>query len=126
MGNITKKNPRMITRYATPKLTSSHTCSHEGCGEVAGYISGAYFVGSRRVRVWVCLAHWSGNVTLVLPTPPDLAAMMEAERIHYEEVNEQYRRNAEPERGESIKTLAPSGHGPSLPGDRVKSWRWGA
>lgn len=127
MGTTKKKYKRpKFMKYRTVKLESSHTCAHDGCGQVAGYIQGAYFVGTKRVRVWVCLSHWEGKVTLVLPTPTDIQRAIDAEAAYYAEQNEKYRRNAAPERGESIKTLAASGHGTPIPGDRVKSWRWGA
>jgi hypothetical protein len=119
------KRPKFYSsvRELTP---TNRTCSENGCTGAGDYVTGYYLVERRRVRVWTCLEHWSGNPLLVLPTPPSILAGLRAEEEHRENMAKRYRSNAEPERGVSIKTLAPSGHGKYIGGDRVANWRWGA
>lgn len=112
--------------YALVTPQASRTCSHEGCNAAADKVQGFYLVAYRRVRVWVCSSHWQGDPLLALPTPPDILVALRKEQEFYDENAEQYRRNADPEHGVSVKVLASSGHGNPVPGDRVKSWRWGA
>lgn len=107
-------------------VVPTRTCPHEGCDKPADKINGHYFVGPRRVRVWVCSDHKVGSSIKTLPTPPDIQAALDAEEAHLNKMNRWLRVDVTSDRGVSVKTLAPAGHGNPIRGDRVKAWRWGA
>lgn len=105
---------------ATP-APSSHECH---CGQPATFIDGYYLVNTRRVRVWVCAEHKLGFPTKQLPVPASIQVALDAEKAHLEKMRKHYTFGVEPEKSESVKFLAPTGHGEPLFHDRVVSWRW--
>lgn len=117
------KRPKFM-QHITDTPTTTRVCPEDGCGRPATLVTGHYLVEARRVRVWSCREHWSGNPQLVVPTPPSIAAAIRAEEEYRVEVMKKYR-YVGPEYGVSVKVLASSGHGEPIPGDRVKAWRWG-
>ena len=119
------KRPKFYEHFEVAPSTT-RTCSVDDCNAAADKVQGYYIFENRRVRQWVCRSHQTGSPQLVLPTPPDLLAALAAEEEHFANMAKRYKQNVAPERGSSIKTLAPSGHGKSIPGDRVLQWRWGA
>lgn len=102
-------------------------CSVEGCTERGIGVIGHYMVGPRQVRVWGCLVHYSQveNPLQVLPTPPGIVAALEAEQREYDEAARRDRTRVIDLDRRSVHAFAPTGHGRTLPGDRVASWRWG-
>lgn len=123
---ITRKVRRpLLLDYFIVESTTARVCSHDECDHNAPHVEGYYLVGPRRVRVWVCKDHWSGNPLLALPTPPSVIAAEEAEAEHLRKMEKKYRMDQPPEFGVSVKIMAGSGIGPVIPNDRVASWRWG-
>lgn len=113
--------------YILPLINgeTERVCSKDGCEKPGSYVTGYYLVVNRRVRVWTCVEHWSGNPQLVVPTPISILIAEKAEVAYHEQMVKKYRYNVAPERHESVKVLAATGIGKPLPYDRVKAWRWG-
>ncbi len=112
--------------YVGARTTTTHVCM---CGEPASNVDGFYTFNNRRVRVWSCDKHYSGNPLRELGLPTDLVAALQAEAEHLAERERYYRfHRAEDgsEHARSVKYMAPSGHGDPIPGDRIAAWRWGA
>lgn len=122
---LEKKRINLFRHTMKPGVKTSRVCSRENCGREALYVTGYYLVGTRRVRQWTCLKHWSHNPQLVLPTPAWVVAAQRAEDEHLRERERWHRHHAPPSRGVSVKMIASSGHGEPIPGDRVAAWRWG-
>ena len=107
----------------TDPRPTDRVCAEPGCEEPGSHVGGKYVFENRHVRRWVCADHKPEGL-VVLPLPADLAYALEQEAI--EVAKAEYKsRFRYTERTQSIKTLAPSGHGEPIPRDRVKSWRWG-
>lgn len=115
--------------HIQPLVSGTHptrrACAEDGCDNPALHVNGHYLVGERRVRVWVCKQHYLGNPNKVLPTPPNILEGMRLEQVAITKQERKYRwLDVQPERGVSIKTLASTGHGKVIHGDRVASFRW--
>lgn len=108
--------------------TTLRKCDHSNCGQPGTRVKGHYMVGPRTVRVWVCSIHYMMvvNPLQVLPTPASIVAALRAEQDEYNRAAERQRREEIDLDGRSVKTLASSGHGNPIKGDRVAAWRWGA
>jgi hypothetical protein len=104
--------------------TTTRECSEDGCKKPAPHVNGYYLVETRRVRVWVCREHYVGSPNNLLPTPQSILEAIEADRQHYANMEKRYKVNVDPERGVSVKVMAPTGHGARVNFDRVSSWRW--
>lgn len=124
MGTTTHRvaRPKFYDHFTPIPQPSAHECH---CGENAVFIDGYYLVGQRRVRVWVCAEHKLGFPTKVLPVPAHIQAALDAEEEYLEKMRRTTRYNADSEDSESVKFLAPTGHGEPIPYDRVAAWRWG-
>lgn len=123
MGRV--KRPKFYEYFEpfnTPPRTS-RVCSHAGCEELAPFIDGHYVVSNKRVRVWVCAKHKVGSPNTVLPMPANIKYAEEQEALYLADVQHSLRFVVTQSR--SIKTLAASGHGEPIRGDRVAAWRWG-
>lgn len=106
---------------------TERACSQPDCRDKGAFVQGYYLVGGRRrVRVWVCRGHWLGIPATLLPTPASIVAAENAEEIHLKNMAKHYRQDVAPERHESVKALAATGHGKAIPTDRIAAWRWGA
>lgn len=103
---------------------TERTCHTEGCDEPARNVGGHYVVVTRWVRVWVCDQHRVGNPNQELPVPANIQYALQVEAAFMEEQAQRAKIILHTER--SVKPQAPTGHGDPIPGDRVKSWRWGA
>ena len=120
------KRPKFYD-FFTMTPTTTRVCSVEGCNEQAPNIDGYYLVEGRRVRVWVCDTHRVGNPNRQLPVPASIQYALDEEAAYRETMENFYRLEDRLDGGsQSIKTLAPSGHGEPIAGDRVAAWRWGA
>lgn len=124
-----KPNPntelgRILARIAY-RETCTRPCPVDGCENTAPYGVGYYLVGTRRVRVWACEDHRTGNPLTKLDPPAWVVEMERAEAEHLERMRKRYTQNVDPDKGVSVKTLAPAGHGDPIRGDRVAQWRWG-
>lgn len=127
MSKTTKiKRPKFYDYFTVEPVPTDRVCAHEGCESPATHVDGYYLVVRRRVRSWVCASHWRGNPMLVLPTPRNILAAIAAEEEYHANMAKRYSQDTTPSGRVSIKTLAPSGHGPAIINDRVASWRWGA
>jgi hypothetical protein len=120
------KRPKFYDYFTVEPQSTGRVCAHEGCENPATHVDGYYLVVRRRVRTWVCASHWRGNPQLVLPTPPSILAALVAEEEYHANMAKRYHYDTTPSDRVSVKTLASSGHGPSIPSDRVANWRWGA
>ena len=107
-----------------PFRQTARVCSESGCDKPGRNVGGHYNVESRRVRVWVCDNHFVGNPNREVPVPASIQFALKREEAFLAQTRERMR--YVPVTGRSIKTLAPSGHGEPIPGDRVAQWRWGA
>lgn len=118
--------PGWIDRQpVTEPRPTTRVCAEQDCDEPGTHVGGKYIFENRHVRRWVCQAHVPEGVPPILPLPADLVYALEMEAI--EQTKHEYKsRFRYTEKSQSVKTLAPSGHGDPLPYDRVKSWRWGA
>jgi hypothetical protein len=120
------KRPKFYD-YFLVEPTTTRACSHEECENLGELVGGHYTYLGRRVRVWVCKSHAVANPLQELPMPADLQAGIDADLVHVEKMKKYYRDNPhiDTDRGVSVKAMAPSGHGKPIPGDPIKSWRWG-
>lgn len=101
--------------------STDRVCSHEGCENPAPYVGGHYTVRGRQVRLWVCNRHKVAKPFQEVPKP---ANIVEALRLLDEQYDRENRKLRQVDVSESIKYLAPTGHGKATHPDRVKSWRW--
>ena len=120
------KRPKFYDYFSVEPQPTSRVCAHEGCENPATHVDGYYLVVRRRVRQWTCRTHWRGNPMLVLPTPPDIQAALDAEEARYEAWAKHYKMDVDTDSRVSVKVMAPSGHGKAYHPDRVANWRWGA
>ena len=111
---------------------SEHTChARENCTSPGTVVSGYYIVGpGRRVRQWMCAWHaqvhgFTNTLPAQVEPPAHIRAAEQAEREYHEAFarRDKYREVNDDSR--SVKTLAPSGHGEPVYGDRALAFRWG-
>lgn len=122
-ARVGNTDPMKYTEYSRNIGKTGRVCSGEGCRVSAPFVNGYYLVGRRRVRVWVCARHRDGYATKLLPTPKHIQAALDAEQEHYAKMRRIDKATPRVP-SESIQAMASSGHGPSLPFDRVAAWRW--
>lgn len=92
------------------------------CGTRATEAARYYMVGTRRVRVWICVVCFvkQGKRIVEVPAPPSVQAALDAEARHQERV----RKTPFEFQERSVRTLANSGHGERVPYDAIANWRW--
>ena len=113
--------PRDQIRDAT-----SRVCRVAGCGEWAWNLDGRYKAGFRTVRVWACDEHFHGDPLRIEPVPEMVAEVAALLEQYTENQRKRYTQDVTPEKSESVKVFAATGHGEPVRGpSRFASWRWG-
>lgn len=117
-------HPRRYELETTIRVTV-RTCGEGKCGQPATRVKGAYHVGPKRVRVWVCEGHANPERLEEVSIPAHVRAGIKADE-EYKALMERVRLATPVHHSESVRELRATGSGEQVvTGSRSESFRWG-
>jgi len=104
---------------------TTRVCSEGECELPGTRVKGAYHVGPKRVRVWVCEHHANPDQLEEVPMPVHILAGIKAEE-EYQAKMDKIRLSIPVHHSESVRAYSATGSGKEVsPRPRADSFHWG-